>query len=269
MPESKWRDEFYVTTYEQVLAGKSRAEVAAALGVAPATFKHWCQENPVLADTVKRARAIVKNRPPPNESFLDYCYQRLPEELRGLWNDLVKADMQPNPERAIELLLADKGKRTKQLLFVHALTTTARWSASEALRRIGETPQVLRQWIEQDPDFQTLMLSIKDMKKDYLEGAFFGLVAAGDTAAILFGMRTLNADRGYTNKVTVQHQHEGSVLHQHVDLDNLPVDIDTKRKLLAAMREARQVEAIPAAPGGPKALRPAIPAELLLDEDEG
>jgi len=264
---SKWRDEFYVTVYELILAGKSRADVAAALGVAVATFNNWCQENETLKDTVKRARAIVKSRPPPNESFLDYCYQRLPPDLRPLWEELTKADRQPNPERAIELLMADKGKRTRQLLFVHALTTTARWSASEALRRIGETPATLRAWIEQDPDFQTLMLTIKEMKKDYIEGAYFGLVGAGDSAAILFGMRTLNADRGYSNKVTVKHEHEGSVLHQHVDLATLDVDIDTKRKMLDAMRKAREVKALPAGPGA-KPLRPAIPPELLMDDED-
>lgn len=264
---SKWRDELYVTIYELVRGGSSMNEVAQAIGVTDGTLKKWHAENPVLRETVARAKALKRGGRGQGERFQDFCYRRLPDHLRQLWDDLEAADRTGNPDRAIEKLLENQGKRTRQMLVVHALTTTARWNISEALRKIGESRATWDEWLEEDPDFRELVTTtIKEMKKDYIEGAYFGLVAAGDTAAILFGMRTLNADRGYGTKVNIEHKHEGSVLHAHVELDKLPVDVDTKRKILEAIRTNRPADA---GSNEARALKPAIAPELLIDEDEG
>lgn len=268
MAAKKWSDELYATIYELVKGGATRAATCQALGISVKTLEDWCEAKPALRATIARAREVRKAQPgstPDLGKFVEYCYKRLPDHLRPLWDDLMAADSDPNPERAIERLLASQGKRARQMLTVHALCTVANWNAAEACRRTGVTQPTWRRWVSEDPDFQELLLNVREFKKDYLEGAFFNLVAAGDTAAILFGMKTLNADRGYNPRVTVQHQHEGSVLHTHVELDKLPVDIDTKRKLLAAIREQRA--ALPDG-GPPKALRPAAPPELLLDDED-
>jgi hypothetical protein len=270
MPVEKWKDEYYTTVYELVRGGCTMAQVADALKVCPLTIKNWYKARPALKEAVQRAtaaRRAAEAKPADQPTFREYCYQRLPADLQELMRQLEQAEREPNPERAIELLLADHGERTRQLLFVHVLATSARWNVAEALRKVGEPRSTFIRWSERDPNFQDLLLAIRDMKKDYLEGAYFGLVAAGDSAAILFGMRTLNADRGYSQKVTVQHQHEGSVLHAHVDVAKLDVDVDTKRKMLQAIREQRAADerALPAASGP---IVPKIAPELLIDQDE-
>lgn len=260
MPVNKWKNTFYATIYELVRGGHSMKDVAAALDVSSETLKRWHKDDPDLRDTVERAKALKEsNRSGPGR-FQRYCYDRLPDNLKGLWDQLTAADRTNNPERTIELLLENEGLRTRQMLAIHALVKS-RWSVAQAMRRIGEPRETWDTWVTTDPDFQELVISLKELKKDYLESAFYGLVDAGDTAAILFGMRTLNADRGYNPKVTVQHKHEGNVLHAHVDVAKLPMDIETKAKVLEAIRAARDT-------GETKVLNPGVAPELLIDDED-
>lgn len=73
-----------------------------------------------------------------------------------------------------------------------------------------------------------------------------GLVKQGDSAATIFASRTLNRDRGYDPKLTVEHT--GQVQHSHVlSLETIIPQLSPKaqREILAAIEkaEAKQLPA--------------------------
>lgn len=245
MAASTWKDEYYVTIYELVRQGMTMAQIAGVLGVSDFCLKNWYKKKPALKEAVNRARSSspssIRDRSGETgtgEKFFEYVYRRLPPELRELWNELCEAERADNPEIAVEALLENQGERTLQHLWIHALVA-GNFNVSEACRRVNVTQKQVDQWKKEDTRFLELVEQVITMKKDYAEGCLFDLLRAGDAGATIFVNRTLNRDRGYDPKVTVVH--EGSVLHQHVDVSALPLDLETKRKMLEAIRNSREL----------------------------
>lgn len=55
-------------------------------------------------------------------------------------------------------------------------------------------------WYNNDEDFRKKADAVKEIRKDFLESAFDKRVKAGDTTAIIFGLKTQCKDRGYVEK---------------------------------------------------------------------
>lgn len=55
-------------------------------------------------------------------------------------------------------------------------------------------------WYNNDEDFREKADAVKEIRKDFLESAFDKRVKAGDTTAIIFGLKTQCKDRGYVEK---------------------------------------------------------------------
>ena len=55
-------------------------------------------------------------------------------------------------------------------------------------------------WYNNDADFRAKADAVKEIRKDFLESAFDKRVKAGDTTAIIFGLKTQCKDRGYIEK---------------------------------------------------------------------
>lgn len=232
MPRSKWDESYYVKCYELARTGLTETGMAEALGITPVTLADWKTKHPALRDAIERGNHYRKGRTA-TPTFAEYVYQRLPEELQLLWEQVMALDRLPAGTRKLEALFAEHGKTARQHLFLYALTS-CNFNASEALRRVGISSQMLHNWITNDPSFAELWEEINWHKKNFFEGALMDLVAARDTAATIFVNRTQNRDRGYNEKVDVHHS--GQVGTGVVDVDSLGLDAETRKRLLAALR---------------------------------
>lgn len=242
---TKWKNENYVRIYELVRMGTKFKHVAEQLGVSVQTLKEWKKKDPAVRFAFQRGREFAQKDGGPGSTFLEYVYNRLPEDLQDTWKQLDALSTIDSGEKRVEAVLAGHGKRERQTLFVHALIA-CNFNAAEACRRVNIPYITLTKWKETDPDFIGLMDTIHEMKKDFVEGALMGLVAQGDTSAVLFCNRTLNKDRGYDPKITVEHR--GRVDHG-LDLMQLGLPLKVVEMVLEAMQKKseapKQLEAAP------------------------
>lgn len=236
----KFNATMYVTAYELARDGFADDFIGRSIGVTGNTFRNWCRQKPALADAVARGRGIHKKT---NETtFHEYIYGHLSPELRDLWDQIHAFEMEKNGVERTALLLANSGTQTRQRLFIHALTQTA-FNTSRALRKVGISRRRLEDWCKNDPDFAELVDEIQWHQKNFFESAFVGRVAAGDTSAVIHAVKTKCRDRGYSEKIEIEHT--GTVNHQHtISVTELNLDTETLHKILLAVR-AHKTPALP------------------------
>ena len=254
----KFDPKMYVKIHSLCLEGKSLTEVAHAIGVELSTLKEWRRMDEVVDYAIESAKRAKQDGGA--VTFVERAFSTMPTDLQDRWRQLVLLQEEPNPEKRAEELLSGQGKKARQVLYVHALVHTG-FRNLEACRMVGLSPYTASKWRQSDPDFLALMDHIHEMKKDFCEGALMGLVAQGDTSAVLFSNKTLNRDRGYDPKITVSH--EGSVKHQ-VDISQLNLPAKVMEMILTAVKAAqsKQLEEQPRVK-----MLPAV-QEVLKEEDE-
>lgn len=252
--KKKWRHENYIRIYELCRDGLKLQQVAHALGVELSTLKDWRMSDEAVDYAIERGQSMARKGT--STTFVDQVLERLPPDLRDVWAQLSAVNEESNPEKRADMITEGQGKRARQTLYVHALVHCG-FRNLEACRFVGISPHTVVKWKQGDPEFLQLMDSIHEMKKDFCEGALMGLVAGGDSPAILFTNKTLNRDRGYDPKITISH--EGSVRHQ-VDLSqlNLPV------KVLEMIQEAVKGKKEEQLGGNPRVLQ--LPAKVLQSD---
>jgi len=236
----KWHVDMIFIAYDMAKAGSSESRIADGLGVSRPTLRKWRTVHPLLDLAIRRgSRNLGKHS---TGSFIKYCYGRLPDKLKSLWDE-INAFGHNASQTKLESLLKDKGKRVRQQLFIHALVAS-NFNPSEACRKIGIDYSTVYEWEIREPEFGRLMKEIHFHKKNFFEGALVNLVAQGDSAATIFANRTLNRDRGYDSKIQVEHNHK----HQHamVNIESLDLPIEVRKLILDKIREA-QAKALPAA----------------------
>lgn len=72
---------------------------------------------------------------------------------------------------------------------------------SLSCRAFGIERRTFYNWYNNDPDFRAAADDVKEVRKDFIENAFTQRIDAGDTAAIIFALKTICKDRGYVEKV--------------------------------------------------------------------
>lgn len=254
--KKKWNHENYVKIYELARDGLTLTEIAHAVGVEASTLKDWRATDPAVDYALDRGKQMAKKSSA--STFAEQALERLPDALREVWGQLNALHEEPNPEKRVEMLLEGHGKRARQTLYVQALIHCG-FRNLEACRYVGISPHTVVKWKQNDPDFLMLMDSIHEMKKDFCEGALMGLVASGDSPAVLFTNKTLNRDRGYDPKITISH--EGSVKHQ-VDISQLGLPLEVLQAIQEAMQRKKEEQL-----GGPKRVLE-LPAKLIRDEED-
>lgn len=235
---SKFKPEYYVTAYRLARAGASDRGMAKALGVRAETLARWAAKKPAFAEAVRRGREEGGSV----ESFKEFIHGRLTGRAREMWDELERAEKAftegGSADRLEEVLrmMADGGERVRQQLFVHALMASG-FQPSVAARRTGVPMSVVKAWLK-DRRFGAMIAQVHQCKKDFFEGALIELVRKGDSAAVIFVNKTVNRDRGYSEKspedATRRHEH----VHRLI-LDDLPADV--KRALLDSVRR-KQLE---------------------------
>ena len=233
---SRWKETNYVKAYRLAKSGLSDAKIGKALGVAASTFQVWCAKRSALKKAVQDGRGVGEGSP---ETFIEYVYERLPVHLKDLLKEIQACAKEKNGIVRIEALLAKAGKRARQHLFLHALVSS-NFCISIACSKILIPRATFQNWVDDDYEFAELMDEIHWHKKNFFEGALFGLVKAGDSPATIFANRTFNRDRGYNEKFEVEHT--GEVNHKHsVSVDDLDLPLETRKLLLKAVREKKNV----------------------------
>lgn len=244
-PQSKWSDEHYVSAYEFARSGMTDKEIARHLGVAHPTLRTWKQDNPALASAIQRGRdvgGLGRNV----FSFLDYLLAHFSPKARQLWYEINRVEREENDVLKIEALLDKQGKAGRQHFFLLALLD-GNWNLSRACARSGVSRKTYEKWVADDPDFAELVQEMHWHKKNFFEESLVRKVAEGDTAAILAVNRTLNRDRGYAERLDVQHTGQVDHRHAHIDITELGLPLDTERQVLRALRQ-RQAEVDAALP---------------------
>lgn len=235
MPRETWKDTNYVKIYRLAQSGLSDRKIARALGISMSGFMLWKTRKPAVKDALRQARAADNKA----STFNDYVFDRLPAHLQVLWKRIKACDDMDNAKERCEALLSEAGKNARQNIFLYALTSS-NFNASEACRRANINRKTMENWIRYDPDFVELMDEIKFHKKNFLETALLQLAKEGDTHAIIFGNRTLNADRGYGEKVEHQVSGDINVNVNVVPIEQLSLPIETRREILDAIRAAKE-----------------------------
>lgn len=236
--ESKFNNSYVFKAYELAKAGFSDKRIAEGMGITQVTLRSWRDKFPIMADAIEEGR--TKRGLKGGETFIEYVYKQLPEELRAIWVEIERIEDEELGPGRIEELFRDKSMRVRQHLFIHAYVDS-NFNASEACRRLNIPRPTFESW-KREEAFNMLIDEINWHKQNFFEGALVGLVRQGDTTATIFANKTLNRDRGYNDKqeISVNHNHS----HSHsIDIDALPLPIDIKKLILEAVREAEKAKA--------------------------
>lgn len=237
---STFTEDVYVEAYRLAKSGLSDTAVADALGCSRGTFKTWRKKYPALRKALAKARLPDKSV----ETFQEYVYDRLPEHLRAVWDEIQQCQTEPNAIGRIEALLKDQGRRGRQHLFLYALVNS-NFDLSEACKCVQIHRRTLDRWVTTDPGFAELLDEIDWHKANFFEGALVALVRAGVPAAVMFANRTFNAKRGYGTTKQVNVSVNGEVNHTHtaVPIDDLNLPLEVRKQMLDKVRERRALEA--------------------------
>lgn len=242
-----WDDTYYVKVYEFVRSGlKSNRQLAKALGVDEHTFNNWRRQNPALEYAITQATG--KEDGGKATTFSEYIYDKLPPKLQQYWDELEQCEDSVRGYRQARILQAGWSERTRKHLFVYAVTQ-CNFNLSQAGKKVNVSQATYRTWVNTDPSFVELMEEIHVHKKNFFENALVQAVKNGETPAILFANRTINRDRGYSDKQVVAHEHSGVIEHKHTTdittiLTSLPIEI--RQAVLTAIRNANAAPALPA-----------------------
>lgn len=241
MPKEQiWKDTFAIDCYVLAYNGATNIEIAHTLGVKPDTFAKWLQTKHTLRYAIDLASAKRRDKP---ESFLEYVHGRLSPEMKKLWDEISYYAEHDNAVVQIEALLGPLSERVRQHLWLHAMIET-NFDAGLACRMVNVSKQRVDKWAREDTTFVQLLDEVKWHKANYFENALMDLVSIRNFPAVIHANKTFNRDRGYGEKIDVAHTHD----HQHthsvrlVDITKLNLDLETRLKILEAVKELRARE---------------------------
>jgi hypothetical protein len=236
---AKWDENYIWQAYRLAGVTKNDQELASELNIEMRTLYRWKKDYPAFGNAVKEGRK--RRGPAPSVALREYVAEQLPSDLRELWEAMAPTDpTAPSSidSLAIQAALATKGETAKQELFIYGLTAT-NYDVNRVCKLLNISKNQLDQWATTDTKFTELWKTVEWHKKNYFEKKLVELVACGSEKAVIMANQTLNADRGYGTKVQVS----GQVNHVHgvIDLGTLELDLETRSKILKAIRESGQV----------------------------
>jgi hypothetical protein len=206
--------------------------VSVALGCTTATLYKYEKSSKAL----QKVKEIATARRGNHSTLQNYIFGRLTPEAQRIWEKIQFFKKDTSSVR-ISAILDGQAKRLRQELFIHALISN-NFDISEACRLVGVTHRSLQAWKENDLEFRELVEEIQIHKKNFFESKLMGLVEQGHPGATIFVNRTVNADRGYSEKMHVQHS--GNIQHTHgIDFEQLDLDVDTKMKIYEAIQKKK------------------------------
>jgi hypothetical protein len=238
----------YAEVYELAKAGLSDKDISEHLGLKKGTFRRMKTRVPAVGALVEAGRKSAN--PKWDENFEEYLYGKMSPQVRVFWDKIMKLwKAKPSQikgaarRKAIEDVLAEtknSSKSTRQGLFIHALIKTG-FNGTRASQMSGVPYRTYMNWAQHDPHFQHLLEEIDWHRKNFFESAFIKLVRKGVPSAVIHGVKTQAADRGYGTKVEINSH---STREEKISLDDLDLDPKTLKQVLKAVRA--QNKALPA-----------------------
>lgn len=233
----KFQDEWYVRVHQLARQGVELSGIAKTLGVSMSLINKWMDTKPAFRKAFEEGRRPREGRKAKGgyDGFRDFVYGRLPKNVQKFWDRLEGVEKSEDREAKESLLeeIHGLGRRMKQHLFIHALVHY-NFMPSLAMRLLGLSQAEVKQWMDGDPGFAGLVNGIQEHKKDFFESCLINLCRQGDTSAIIFANRTINRDRGYNDKVTVDVNQRMDVRHT-VKVEDLPLEV--RKALLETYRQ--------------------------------
>lgn len=246
----KWKNIFYVQAYIVSCQGFNERQLAAALGVSVAAVRKWKDRDNDFKEAIRMGLerfSDVESGKSEANSFRTYVFNRLPMKLRLLWKKIMRLEKEENGVLKAEALLEKRGRYARMHLFLYALTARS-FNVSKACKAVHISYQEFKRWVTHEPGFAEMMDEIQLHKQNFFEEALIKLVRKGDTHAVIFANKTINKDRGYADKTTVDVNVSGNVTqnvnHHLVNLEELDLPIETLRQIRDAIRkkdEARRI----------------------------
>lgn len=226
--KGKWNVdlEFIITFYDCYVRERSLRTVAAALGMRDSQLQLLFAKHPELEQAREMAE---RNRS--KGALKNYIISHLSQENRVLWDRLIKM----STLEEINAIFKRKPNKVRQQLFCHAILHTG-YDLSKACFMVGINRVKLEGW-RQDPVFLQMLEEIQFHKKNFFEHALIGLISDGYPGAIIYANRTINRDRGYDEKVTIENTNTGITVDW--DIGNLDLDLPTMKKVLAAVEKKK------------------------------
>lgn len=242
---SKWKPSHPVDIFIYAKQGMSDTDIAKTLGAHITSFNNWRKVHPECQYALDKARNSVANGGTP-QTLAEYVYQKLPADLQVLWDKIAYLEDMDGGLEKVELLLSSQPTEIRQLLFIHALSSTA-FNVSRAMSMVCVTRSDVHKWTQTDPHFVELMNEIQFHKKNFFEQALVDLVTLRSPMAVIHVNKTLNKDRGYGESIKV----EGEITHIHrivpVAKLNLPLEtlIEMEKTMQALEAETVAAAAVP------------------------
>ena len=235
MAVSIFKDEYIVRVYQLARSGMTEAKIAKVLGISLATFRVWEKKKKYFKLMLEAGR---KEANPNNKDMVtlrDYIHNRLSKNLRRIWKEIDAFGNTPSGIERLELMLQKRGIRVRQHLFIYAMTR-GNYSVSYALRKVNISRSTLEAWKRKEPEFSALCDEIDWHKENFLEDSFFKLVAGGDTAATIHGVKTKLRKRGYGEKTDIDINLSGGVSVIHT-VEGKGLSLETRKAILEDLRK--------------------------------
>ena len=224
---------FILDFYDAYLRESELGKVAAALEITGPGLTYRINNHPELAE----AKELADKRRGKTNSFSGYVFQRLSPKGKEVWDQIQFWDNHESAYNKIESILAGQTKQLRQELFIHALVSHS-FDLSSACRMVGITRHMLAGW-SKELAFQQLIEEIQWHKKNFFETSLVNLVEEGHPGAVIFVNKTVNADRGYAEKMEVKHT--GNI-ETSFTIDDLELSVETRIELLNAIRKRKEIE---------------------------
>lgn len=241
-PKKKITLEFLLTFYEYFLRNQEMKEVARALNTTINGLKYWIKKFPVL----QKAKALAEKRRAETGSIGAYIFKHLSPEAKKIWDRVQYHEEEDDGNEHIRRIMSGRSIPIKQEIFLYAMIHYG-WNISEGARVANVSRQTVEDWKQSDDHFRDAVNEIEEHKCNFFEQALCNLVAAGNPGAVMFVNRTKNADRGYTERVKVEHSGNVNI---GITLDELDLPLEIRKVILQAMREKKaQQNAISAGEG--------------------
>lgn len=220
--------------------GVSAREIMETVFVIP--WKKWVEVSdkyPKIERYLKGNFVISKKTFQTNDTLPEYIQGHLSPEASFLWERLKRGHTGKESGYDRYLKEFSKSNKTfKQQMFIHAMISCA-FNASRACKIIGLSYREVEKWIKYDLDFRNLLDEVQTHKKNFVESALIRLVDAGDSPAVIFANKTLNKDRGYSERVDIVNS--GSVAHS-LSLEDLDLPLEDQIRIRDAIRKKKGLE---------------------------
>ena len=245
MPTPKFKNRYYVDVYRHAYDGLNKTQISKKIGVSLHTFSRWLKRDSDLKYAMKTGKADLKliKKPPKTEAelannFLDYVYGQLPDELKDVFDHLNIADKPESNVRKVERMLSKHSVEDRQRLLLHSYVYSC-FDMSSAMRMAHVKKETLDRWVKNDINFAEILNELNWHRKNYVEGALFRRIEAGDTKAIIFANECINRDRGFIKRVDVRVE-ETQTSNIDWDIADLDLEPEVMEKVLKAIEQKEQ-----------------------------